>query len=320
MSRAVCTPPGAACGRARARPLLGTLVEIGACGASVQAVDAAIDQAFAAVQTVHERMSYHDPASDVSRLNRAGADCVAVHPHTWAVLAIAREVAQASGGRFDVSIAPELVRHGYLPRHAGLARPAPGANWRDIELLPGNRVRLARPLHLDLGGIAKGYAVDCAIRALQDAGMKTGRGNAGGDLRLFGGAAETIHVRHPHAATRLLPLCQLDDGAVATSATYYSARQVRGRAVSPLIDAVTRQPCAGTRSVSVLAGRCAVADALTKVVYADTAAALAALQHFRAHAVVLDADPTAPGHCRARASGPGGWRDLALTSPEAVAA
>ena len=305
--------------RTRARPLLGTLVEIGARGASAQAVDAAIERAFAAVQTIHDLMSYHDPASDVSRLNRAGADCVAVHPHTWDVLALARDVAEASGGRFDVSIAPELVRHGYLPRHAGFARPAPGATWRHIELLPGDRVRLACPLHLDLGGIAKGYAVDCAIRVLQDAGMETGRVNAGGDLRLFGAAAP-IHVRHPHAATRLLPLCQLEDSAVATSATYYAARQADGRAVSPLIDAATRQPCAGGRSVSVLAERCAVADALTKVVYADPAAALAALQHFGAHAIVLDAAPDAPGHCRARASAAGGWHDLTLPAPEAAAA
>lgn len=304
----------------RARPLLGTLVEIGARGASAQAIDDTIDQAFAAVQSVHDRMSYHDPASDVSLLNRAGTDCIAVHPLTWAVLALAREVAQASDGRFDVSLAPELVRHGYLPRHAGFAQPAPEANWQHIELLPDNRVRLARPLHLDLGGIAKGYAVDCAIRALRNAGMEAGRVNAGGDLRLFGAAEEAIHVRHPHAATRLLPLCRLSDGAVATSATYFAGRLMDGRTVSPLIDAATRLPCASGRSVSVLAARCAVADALTKVVYADPEAALPALRHFGAHAVVLDADTDAPGHCRARASTPGGWRDLARPDQEAVAA
>ena len=317
MSRAVCAP-SATGGHAirRARPLLGTLVEIGARDASLQALGAAVERAFAAVQTIHDLMSYHDPASDVSRVNRTGAGDIAVHPHTWDILALARDVAGASDGRFDVSIAPELVRHGYLPHHAGLAQPAPEANWQHIELLPGHRVRLARPLHLDLGGIAKGYAVDCAIRALQDAGMAAGRVNAGGDLRLFGGA-EQIHVRHPHAATRLLPLCQMSDGAVATSATYYSAREADGRAVSPLIDAATRQPCAGGRSVSVLADRCAVADALTKVVYADPDAALAALQQFHAHAVVLDADPDAPGHCRARASAPGGWRNLALEAIQA---
>lgn len=306
--------------RRRARPLLGTLVEIGAEGASAARVDTALERAFGAVEHVHALMSYHDPASDVSRINRAGADTLAVHPHTWAVLALAREIAQVSDGRFDVSVAPELVRHGYLPRAGASRAHADDASWRDIELLPGGRVRLARPLQLDLGGIAKGYAVDCAIAALREPGIESGRVNAGGDLRRFGGATEPVHVRHPLAPTRLLPLCRLDEGALATSATYYSARRVRGRDVSPLIDGTSRHPCAPGRSVSVAAERCAVADALTKVVYADPAGALASLQRFGAHAVVLDADATARGGCRMRASSADGWHEVDMSDTEAAAA
>lgn len=306
--------------RKRARPLLGTLVEIGARSSSIAAADAAIGRAFAAVQAVHALMSYHDPASELSRLNRLGAGTASVHPHTWQVLAAARAVAEASDGRFDVTVAPQLVQHGYLPAHADFAPAAPEASWQDIVLLPDRRVRLARPLHLDLGGIAKGYAVDCAIRALQAAGMDAGRVNAGGDLRLFGDAAETIHVRHPHAATRLLPLCRISEGALATSADYYSRRRVGGRTVSPLIDAATRAPCAGGRSVSVLAPRCSVADALTKVVYADPDGAIGALQRLGAHAIVLDADSAAAGGIRARASGPAGWQPLPPAVSPALAA
>ena len=320
MNRAVAssTPPG--CTLKRARPLLGTLVEIGASGASADEVGAAIEQAFAAVQTIQTLMSYHDPASEVSLINRAGAGCVTVHPHTWQVLYTARAIAEASHGLFDITIAPELVRQAYLPHHADLAHPATGSNWQHIELLPDHRVRLIRPLHIDLGGIAKGYAVDCAIHALQDAGMRAGRVNAGGDLRLFGEVTETIHVRHPNAATQLLPLCQLHQGAVATSAPYFTHRHVRGRAASPLINPETRQPCTDTRSVSVLADSCMVADALTKVVFTAPERAIAALNHFGAHAVVLDAVPHAPAHCRVRLSEPRGWRDASPPNPEAVAA
>ncbi|MHB1083552.1 MAG: FAD:protein FMN transferase [Thiobacillus sp.] len=304
----------------RARPLLGTLVEISASGASEQTVAAAIERAFAAVETIQELMSYHDLTSDVSRLNHSGTDGITVDPHTWRVLDTARVISGISHGLFDISIAPELVHHGYLPQHAGLAHAEPAANWQDIELLPENRVHLRRPLHIDLGGIAKGYAVDCAIRTLQDAGMLAGRVNAGGDLRLFGDSAETIHVRHPSAATQLLPLCELNHGAIATSAPYYAGRQRNGRTISPLFDATTRQPCSGWRSVSVLADSCMLADALTKVVYADPAYALATLNRLDAHAAVLDADPDAPGGCRVRLSDPAGWRDALSHEPEAVAA
>ena len=300
----------------RARPLLGTLVEITAHGASEPETGRAIAQAFAAVETIQSLMSYHDAASDVSRLNRAGAAIVSVHPHTWAVLDTARAVSQASDGLFDISVAPELVRHGYLPQHTDLALPDAAADWQDIMLLPDHRVCLTRPLHLDLGGIAKGYAVDCAIRALRDAGMHSGRVNAGGDLKLFGETPETIHVRHPDAATQLLPLCQLQDGAIATSAPYYAGRLVDGQTQSPLIDTRTGKPCTGVRSVSVLADSCMVADALTKVVFANAERSLAALKHFGAHAVMLDADPD----LRVRLSEPGGWRDTHPLQPEAFAA
>lgn len=304
----------------RARPLLGTLVEISARGASGQAVAAAIERAFAAVETIQDLMSYHDLKSDVSRLNHSGTDGITVDPHTWRVLDTACAISEISHGLFDISIAPELVHHGYLPQHAGLAHAEPAANWQDIELLPDHRVHLRRPVHIDLGGIAKGYAVDCVIRTLRDAGMLAGRVNAGGDLRLFGDSAETIHVRHPQAATQLLPLCELTHGAIATSAPYYAGRQINGQTISPLIDAITRQPCSGWRSVSVLADSCILADALTKVVYADPANALAALNRLGAHAVVLDADPNAPGGCRVRLSEPAGWRDAMTHEPEAVAA
>lgn len=293
----------------RARPLLGTLVEISALGASTHTLNTAIELAFAAVARIQALMSYHDPKSDVSRLNRSGTTGITVDPHTWFVMDTARAIAEASNGLFDISIAPELVREGYLPHHADLSRVDAAANWRHVELLPDHRVRLSRPVHIDLGGIAKGYAVDCAIRALQDAGLPAGRVNAGGDLHVFGEAAETIHVRHPGAATQLLPLCQLHEGAVATSAPYYSQRQNNGRVTSPLINAATRQPCTDIRSVSVLADQCMLADALTKVVFAEPDQAITVLDHFGAHAVMIDADPTLPALCRVRLSDPTGWRD-----------
>lgn len=293
----------------RARPLLGTLVEISARGASTPALNTAIEQAFVAVERIQSLMSYHDPKSDVSRLNRSGTTGITVDPHTWFVLDTARSIAEESNGLFDISIAPELVREGYLPHHADFAPVDATANWRHIELQSDHRVRLSRPLHIDLGGIAKGYAVDCAIRALQHAGISAGRVNAGGDLRVFGEAAETIHVRHPAEATQLLPLCQLHEGAVATSASYYSQRQNKGRVITPLIHATMRQPCTDTRSVSVLADHCMLADALTKVVFAEPDQAIAVLDHFGAHAVMIDADSSLPAHYRVRLSNSTGWRD-----------
>src|SRR5215475_1309523 len=89
----------------RARPLLGTFVEIVVSGA-----------AFAVVARVHRLMSFHDPDSDVSRLNRdAAKGPVAVDPWTFQVLQIAEDLRRRSAGVFDVAVASALQAIGLLP-------------------------------------------------------------------------------------------------------------------------------------------------------------------------------------------------------------
>lgn len=280
----------------RARPLLGTLVEIGAAGESASAVQAAIARAFGAVEMVHALMSYHDPDSEVSRINRHAFERpVPVNQHTWRVLTMARDMSEASGGLFDITVAPTLARLGFLPRHPGFPRISGQGDWRHVTLLPGNFVRLMRRLRIDLSGIAKGYAVDLAIQALTGSGMTAGRVNAGGDLRVFGNVAQTIHVRHPLSPTRMLPLVELSAGAAATSAGYYTSRRHHGRMITPLIHPHTREACGTERSVTVLAQDCMTADALTKVVHADPAQAAAVLARFNARALMLEHDPVSGG-------------------------
>jgi thiamine biosynthesis lipoprotein len=206
------------------------------------------------------------------------------------VLEAAQSFARASDGLFDISVAPKLVASGFLPRHADFPRASGRGDWRHVELLAEQRVRLTRRLRVDLGGIAKGYAVDRAIAMLQARGLSAARVNAGGDLRVFGKDMQTVHIRRPGTPTELLPLFELADGAAATSSDYYSARRVSGRWVTPLIDPRTGVSCPRGRSVTVLAPDCMTADALTKVVHADPRRATKVLPKFAAHALLLRDD------------------------------
>ncbi len=244
----------------RARPLLGTLVEISAAGAP----DGAIEQAFAAVEQVHGLMSFHEPDSELSRLNRLAVQApLPVHPWTYAVVRAALRFHAASDGLFDCTVARELVDWSLLPDQ-GLAERLPGG-MQDVQLLADGRVHFRQPLALDLGGIAKGFAVDMAIQALRRAGVREACVNAGGDLRVMGGREQLIHARAPDDPQRLIALGHLARGAMATSGIYYSARTHAGRDVSALVDARSRQPLLQARSCTVLAPTCMVADALTKV-------------------------------------------------------
>lgn len=282
----------------RARPLLGTFVEIAAHGENADAVQMAISAAFAEVERVHQLMSYQLADSDISRINRDGfVSPVAVAPATWAVLAAAEKFSAASDGLFDITVAPTLTKLGFLPRHAGFPRISGQGNWQHVALLPDHQVQLKRRLRIDVSGIAKGYAVDRAIAVLQAACMASGRVNAGGDLRVFGEHAQIVHVRHPAVPEQMLPIVELKQGAAATSAGYYTQRRYQGRMVTPLINPHTRSAAGVQRSVTVLANDCMTADALTKVVHADTERAVALLVQFDARAVMLEPD-VATGGCR----------------------
>ncbi len=266
---------------ARARPWLGTLVEMRVDGLAEARAITAIEAAFAEVAAVHRLMSFHDAASDLSRLHRARVGAVVhVDARTWAVLDAACALAEESDGRFDPTIAPHLVERGLLPMPAA-SRGSASASWRDIELLPRRRVRLRERAWIDLGGIAKGHAVDRALACLRAAGAATASVNAGGDLARYGIEPERIALRHGDAGDA--PVIELGDAAVATSVV---ATRARAAHVNPRSGRALR----ARRAVSVLAANCMIADALTKVVLADARIGERILRRHRATACLRDGE------------------------------
>jgi len=269
----------------RARALLGTLVEIRAVADEATA-GRALPAAFDAIAQVHRLMSAHEPDSDVSRLNRyAHAAPVRVHPHTWSVLEAACQISAASDGAFDVCVAPTLAGWDYLPNWIGRACDA-SAGWESIELLPDSHVRFRDRVAIDLGGIAKGYAVDQAAATLRAHGVARFTVNAGGDLSV-GDTLETVHVRDPACPTRLLPLAEVSCAAVATSGAYFASKNCNGTPVHPIIVPSSRECAPIDGSITVLATTCVVADALTKVVAVLNGAGRHVLDHFGAEACLI---------------------------------
>lgn len=274
----------------RARPMLGTFVEITAEGAA-GSLPAAIEAAFASIEQVQLLMSFHDPNSDVSRINGAEAgQAVEINPRTFDVLHFARRLSDLSRGAFDVTAAPILAENGFLPKRPGTTIPC-GASYLDLDLLPDSRARWRRKGWIDLGGIAKGYAVDCAIAALRSRGIASGTVNAGGDLRCFG-EAQPIHIRHPSAPTMLMLLGWLADAAFGTSAGYFSGIDTGDRRIDPLVDPRQRRCESWNASVSVAASDGMTADALTKVVRLVPDQAPDLLDRFGAQAIVVDHEGT----------------------------
>jgi FAD:protein FMN transferase len=273
----------------RCRPLLGTFVEITARGRDERLLTRSIEAGFDAIARVNRLMSFHDPLSDVSRMNRdAFPKGVIVHPWTWQVMKASKRFAEQSHGTFDITVAPWLTKWNYLPRRH--YQFSPTASSRDIFLRRKYEVFFRRSLIVDLGGIAKGFAVDRAVDALKENGIECGIVNAGGDLRTFGLASQLIHLRHPTDPTRVAGAVRLRERAMATSGIYFARRKYRGKYVGPLLDGRTGQSARELISVSVGAAECMVADALTKIVFALREKAADLLTQYQADALLLERD------------------------------
>ncbi|HEY4368924.1 MAG TPA: FAD:protein FMN transferase [Steroidobacteraceae bacterium] len=273
----------------RARPLLGTLVSISIQGTARSEADRAIDAGFDAIAAIHRLMSFHESDSDVSRLNRgAPGRAVVVDRNTMQVIRHALDFSAASRGCFDVTVAGRLVEHGLLPRPISTQVPDRRASWRDIELVGEDRIRFHRPLWIDLGGIAKGYAVDHALAQMELAEDVQVCINAGGDLRVRGPIPEAIRLRIAPAEA-MMPIVRLQDGSIASSSGREGSSMRGRRRVGPHVHGRSKATMGLRSFVSVVAQQCVVADALTKVVMARGSGSDRVLRDFGATAYICNA-------------------------------
>src|SRR5499427_5564570 len=224
----------------RARPLLGTFVDISVDGGGADDMAAAVDAAFAAVGKVHRLMSFHDPASDVGRLNRdAAAVAIAVDPWTHEVITAAVDLNRSSNGLFDITVAPALQRLGLLAGPPPADAPSPTAGDA-IEVLGDHRIRFCRAgTRIDLGGIAKGFAVDRAVAVLRAHGVPHGVVDAGGDLAAFGAMAAPVHIRDPRDPCRSIARIAIANEALASSGGRLDPFASSNAAAPAVIDART---------------------------------------------------------------------------------
>lgn len=247
----------------RARPWLGTLVEIALSTSDTAAFEAGFD----AIARIHRLMSFQDSSSDLARLRKARpGDVTTIAPETAEVLTCAIDLHRLSGGLFDVTIGRKLVRSGFLPRKDMVHLGRFSGQMPDIGFAGPCQVRQERIALIDLGGIAKGFAVDRAVEALVACGVQGGIVNAGGDLRVFGNIQQAVLLRRGDG--RVLELDNVRDIAIASSENSLNRRTQRGETRTPHIGR-SGEAVEIDGLVCVAARSCMVADAMTKVAMSD---------------------------------------------------
>lgn len=238
-----------------------------------------LERAEAVLRRVEARMSSWLGDSEIGRLNAAEANReVTLSPQTLEVLRIARRAKIDTRRAFDVTCRPlvelwrEAGKRGRPPSESELADARAASNWELIELGNTGATKRRATARVDLGGIAKGWAIDRAAEVLRRAGLSGGMVDVGGDLVCFGtppqGDCWSVEVKHPlgpgHMATLRIP-----GGAVCTSGGYARFTEIAGKRYSHIIDPRTGRPAEAALSVTVVA-----ADAVTADVWATALSVL----------------------------------------------
>jgi len=257
---------------------MGTVVEITLIGNDEEAARKAALQAFQEVKRIEHLMSPWIESSDVSRINRsAGNDGVRVSPETVEVLKRAQEVSKLSEGGFDITVAPlvQLWRkareRGMPPEMEQVKEILNLVNFRNLKTHYGGKVLLKKKgMAIDLGGIAKGYAVDKAFELLRDLGYKNLIVNAGGDLRVGGSKPEdpwSIGIQHPRDPEKIMARISVSDTAVTTSGDYEKFFIHQGKRYHHILNPRNGFPAEKCQSVTVLHNEGATADALATAIF-----------------------------------------------------
>lgn len=267
------------------RMIMGTVSKVIVVAKDRAQAIACIEKVFQEQHRIEAVMSFHRADSELSMLNsKAYQGPVEVTTELLELVQKAVQISRLSHGGFDITVGP-LVK---LWRQAGQSQSLPTdqqigsvlqkVGYHRLQIDPDHRTIkfLAEGMMLDLGGIAKGYAVDRSIEIARQTGVLGCLVDLGGNIRCFGKAPEgrpywIVGIQDPCQAGSFGPnaiamTLRLPDKAVATSGHYYRFQQIQGRSFSHIIDPRTGCPSQALASVTVVAPDATTADAFSTAI------------------------------------------------------
>jgi thiamine biosynthesis lipoprotein len=261
----------------REEAIMGTRVAVELWSEDAALAQRAMDEVIAEMRRTDELMSTYKPESQLSQVNaHAHERPVQVDADIVEVVARALEMSRLSGGAFDITYASV----GYLYDFRAHQRPSdqqitaalPGVDYRQVQVDRDARtIRFLRPgVRIDLGGIAKGYAVDRSIERLRGLGIEHAMVNAGGDTRLLGdrrGKPWVVGIRDPRNEGRMVTRLPLEEEAISTSGDYERYFEEDGVRYHHILVPGTGRSARGVRSATVIGADATLTDALSTTVF-----------------------------------------------------
>ncbi|MDH5611415.1 MAG: FAD:protein FMN transferase [Gammaproteobacteria bacterium] len=259
------------------RIMMGTLITVDIWHDDPKVAALCGQQVFDEMQRIDRSMNPLNDDSDLSNINNNAADHeVKISNEIFYLIEKSLEMSEASEGAFDITFASV----GYLYDYHNKTRPTKkniedklsGINYRHIQLDPQNKTIKFKQknVRLDFGGIAKGYAVDNAIKLLQTCGIKNGLVGAGGDSRVMGdrnGKPWVIGVRHPRDKDKVVVRLPLDNSAISTSGDYERFFIEGSQRYHHIINPKTGTSITNTWSATVIGDDAITTDALSTTLF-----------------------------------------------------
>jgi len=261
----------------REEAIMGTSIEVELQAESRASAETAIGAVMAEMHRIDATMSPHKATSELSLVNAHAAErAVIVSEGMFGLLARALAFSKLSDGAFDITFASAGhlydYRAGVAPDEAALAAVRPLIDWRHVQLDAATRgVRFARSgVRIDLGGFAKGHAVDNAILILRRLGIRHAMVAAGGDSHVMGSRGDrpwTVAIRDPRREGAVVAVLPLQDVSISTSGDYERFFERDGVRCHHLLDPRTGRSAGSVRSVTVIADDGLTTEAFSKTVF-----------------------------------------------------
>ncbi len=261
----------------REEVVMGTAIHVSLWSPTQAQGQAAIDAVMAEMHRIDHAMSPVKPTSELARINsHAHQRPVEVSAEMFQLLARSLEFSRLSGGAFDITYASAghlyNYREGVRPSDAALHTACQAVGWQHLMMDARNRtVQFAKPgMRIDLGGFAKGHAVDNAAAILSRHGIASAIVSAGGDSRAMGdrgGRPWTVAVRDPRREGEVVAVLPLEDVSISTSGDYERYFEQGGERHHHILDPRTGRSPSSVRSVTILANDGLTTEALSKSVF-----------------------------------------------------
>jgi thiamine biosynthesis lipoprotein len=258
---------------------MGTIAEIRIIDDDPIRAEETIKKCFDRIKEIEEEMSFRNPKSELSFLNRNAGKKIKVSKELFYVLDKSLTYSKLSDGAFDITIGPLTELWGFdkdkkiIPSRDKIAQRAILVDYQNVKLNPYKREVLlkVKGMKIDLGGVAKGYAVEEAIEIIKKAGIKNALVDIGRDIKVIGknpyGKTWKIGIQHPRKEDEVLSILPLENMAVATSGDYEHFFIHKGRRYHHILDPKSGYPTNICISVTIIAPSAMIADILSTAVF-----------------------------------------------------